>query len=176
MVTSRPESPDRTFLRSTAVSANAVSAHSASTWHYLPAKRAGRTFLRGEAVPGIPHKLAQPPSFGNSAQTGQVPAIGPSRARPAITQTPFPLRRRRITFSARTAKCCALHLFLSGAVPSLFPRPRHFAVLAEKVMGRLRRGKGAGPQHFAVLAEKVMGRRPRGKGAGRGTLPSSRKK
>ena len=54
---------------------------------------------------------------GNSAQTGQAPAIGPFRAKPA-RPSPFPLRSRAITFSARRSNCRALHLFLSGAVLS----------------------------------------------------------
>ena len=71
LVTSRPESPVRTFLRGAAVSANEASAHSASTWRYLPAKRAGRTFLRGAAVSAIP---------GDSAQTGPTAKVREFRA------------------------------------------------------------------------------------------------
>ena len=57
----------------------------------------------------------------------QVPAPEPSRHffredGELSSPAPFPLRSRAITFSARRANCRALHLFLSGAGPSLFPR------------------------------------------------------
>ena len=139
LVTSRPESPVRTFLRGAAVSTNAASAHSASTWRYLPAKHAARTFLR---VAAIPHKLAQPPRFGNSGQlranrpspsyrtiprktgaplTLSAPEPGQHFFREEVelsSPAPFPLRRRpvatfagRLTFAASASPEPGQHFF-----------------------------------------------------------------
>ena len=143
LVTSRPESPVRTFLRGAAVSTNAASAHSASTWRYLPAKRAGRTFLRGAAVSGIPQKLAKSQLSAHSAQHRRAPHPFRSGTVPPL----FPRGGRTvapITFSARRSNCRALHPFLSGAVLSpLLPQ----VPLRRRLRRNLRRVPMTQPVH-----------------------------